>query len=148
MYVPVACGTIFGKGSSGPVWFHTFFPLRNNRNGQQNNFPILRQPDSHSVLEYCSKLNFLTHNLVCALSSGNSHVGLPLSTIIFFSRHATGMYILGAFGLLDFTMLRPLLAWSTVRNLWTVYLFNFPIFFSGRGKPRILHQRIRGPHCN
>jgi hypothetical protein len=53
MYASVACGTIFGKGSSGPVLFHTFFPLRNNSHGQQNNFPILRQPDSHSVLEYC-----------------------------------------------------------------------------------------------
>jgi hypothetical protein len=81
----VACSTIFGKGSSGPLLFHTFFSLRNNRSGQQNNFPILRQLDSHSVLEYCSKLNSITHNLVCALSSGNSHVGLPLSIIILFS---------------------------------------------------------------
>ena len=61
------------------------FLLRNNRHGQQNNFPILQQLDSHSVLEYCSKLNFLTHNLVCALCSGKLHVGHPLSIIIFFS---------------------------------------------------------------
>jgi hypothetical protein len=45
--------------------------------------------------------------------------------------------ILGTFGLLDFIMLRPVLAWRMFRNLWTVYLFNFPnFFFSGRGKPQ------------
>jgi hypothetical protein len=45
--------------------------------------------------------------------------------------------VLGAFGLLDFTMLRPILAWYTFWNLWIIYFFNFTIFFSGRGKPRI-----------
>jgi hypothetical protein len=45
--------------------------------------------------------------------------------------------VLGVFGLLDFTMLRPVLARRAFRNLGTVYFFNFPIFFSGRGKPRI-----------
>jgi hypothetical protein len=44
--------------------------------------------------------------------------------------------ILGAFGLLDFTMLAPVLAWRAFWNLWTVYFFNFQIF-SGRGNPRI-----------
>jgi hypothetical protein len=52
------------------------------------------------------------------------------------------------FGLLDFTMLRPVLTWRAVWNLWTVYFFNFPTFFSGRGKLRILNQRIRGPDCS
>jgi hypothetical protein len=33
--------------------------------------------------------------------------------------------VLGAFGLLDFTMLRPVLAWRTFWNLRTVYFFNF-----------------------
>ena len=28
-------------------------------------------------------------------------------------------------------------AWRAFLNLWTVYFFNFPIFFSGRGQPRI-----------
>jgi hypothetical protein len=37
--------------------------------------------------------------------------------------------VLGTFGLLDFTMLWPVLAWRTFWNLWTVYFFNFPIFF-------------------
>jgi hypothetical protein len=41
---------------------------------------------------------------------------------------------LGAFGLLEFTMLLPILACREFWNLWTVYFFNFP-FFSGRGKP-------------
>ena len=37
--------------------------------------------------------------------------------------------VLVAFGLLDFTMLRPVLARRAFLNLWTVYLFNFPTFF-------------------
>jgi hypothetical protein len=40
--------------------------------------------------------------------------------------------VMGAFGLLDFTMLRPVLAWRFFWNLWTVYFFNFPIFFGPR----------------
>jgi hypothetical protein len=50
--------------------------------------------------------------------------------------------VLGAFGLLDFTMLRPVLAWRAIWNLWTVYFFDYPNFFSGCGKPR-----IRGSAC-
>jgi hypothetical protein len=37
--------------------------------------------------------------------------------------------LLGAFGLLDFTMLRSVLVWRAYWNLWTVYLFNFQLFF-------------------
>jgi hypothetical protein len=37
--------------------------------------------------------------------------------------------VLGAFGLLDFTMLWPVLTWQEFWNLWTIYFFNFPIFF-------------------
>jgi hypothetical protein len=37
--------------------------------------------------------------------------------------------VLGAFGLLDFTTLRPVLASGAFLNLRTVYLFNFPFFF-------------------
>jgi len=37
--------------------------------------------------------------------------------------------VLGAFGLLDFTMLQLVLAWRAFWNLWTVYFFNFPFFF-------------------
>jgi hypothetical protein len=55
--------------------------------------------------------------------------------------------VLGAFGLLDFTMLRPVLAWRAFWNLWTTYFFNFQFFFSVRGKPRILIQWIRGHDC-
>jgi hypothetical protein len=47
-------------------------------------------------------------------------------------------------GLLDFTLLRPVLAWRAFWNLWTVYLFNFQFFFSGYGKPRLLNQWIWG----
>jgi hypothetical protein len=45
--------------------------------------------------------------------------------------------VLGAFWLMDFTMLRPVLAWRAFWNLWTVYLFNIPIYNSGCGEPRI-----------
>jgi hypothetical protein len=37
--------------------------------------------------------------------------------------------ILAAFGLLDFTMSRPVLAWRSFWNLWNVYFFNFQNFF-------------------
>jgi hypothetical protein len=37
--------------------------------------------------------------------------------------------LLGAFGLLDFTMLRPVLTWRAFLNLCTVYFFNFQNFF-------------------
>jgi hypothetical protein len=49
--------------------------------------------------------------------------------------------VLGAFGLLHFTMLRPVLAWRALWNVWTVYFFNFlNFFFGGRGQPRILEN--------
>jgi hypothetical protein len=47
--------------------------------------------------------------------------------------------VLGAFGLPDFTILRPVLALRAFLNLGNIYLFNFH-FFSGRGKPKILNQ--------
>jgi hypothetical protein len=53
--------------------------------------------------------------------------------------------VMGAFGLLDFTMLPPVLAWRAYWNLWTVSLI-FQIF-SGRDKPRIQNPRIRGSAC-
>jgi hypothetical protein len=37
--------------------------------------------------------------------------------------------VLGAFGLPNLTMLRPVLSWCAFWNIWTVYSFNFPIFF-------------------
>jgi len=55
--------------------------------------------------------------------------------------------LLGTFGLLDLTMLRPVLAWRAFWNSRTVYFFNFPNFFSGRGKPRILNPRKPGFAC-
>jgi hypothetical protein len=36
--------------------------------------------------------------------------------------------VLGAFGLMDFSMLRPVLAWRVFWNLWTDYFFNFHFF--------------------
>jgi len=39
--------------------------------------------------------------------------------------------VLGSFGLLEFTVLRAVLAWRAFWNIWTVYFFNFPNF-SGR----------------
>jgi hypothetical protein len=60
--------------------------------------------------------------------------------------------VLGAFGPLDFTMLRPVLSWREFWNLWTVYFLIFLFFFRAavnRGwlKPRIPNQRIRGQYC-
>ena len=56
---------------------------------------------------------------------------------------------LGAFRLLDFTILRPVLAWRAFWNLWTVYFFNFPIFFRtvvnrGYGGPPVYWTSTRG----
>jgi hypothetical protein len=45
--------------------------------------------------------------------------------------------LLGPFGLLDFTMLRLVLAWRAFWKLRTVYFFKFPIFFSDRVELRI-----------
>ena len=42
--------------------------------------------------------------------------------------------VLSAFGLLDFTILRPVLAWRAFLNLWTLYSVNFPNL-GGGGRP-------------
>jgi hypothetical protein len=55
--------------------------------------------------------------------------------------------VLGTFRLLDFTMLQPFLTWRTFLNLWTIYFFNFPFFFPGRGKPHTLNQWIGRHNC-
>ena len=69
--------------------------------------------------------------------------------------------VLGVFGLLDFTMLRPVLAWRAFWNLWTLYFFNFPFFFRAAvnrgygGPPVCIHKcgpqaspwRIMWPFC-
>jgi len=54
--------------------------------------------------------------------------------------------VLGAFGLLDITMLRPVVTWHAFWNLWTFISLMFQIF-SDRGKPRILNPRIQGSTC-
>jgi hypothetical protein len=54
--------------------------------------------------------------------------------------------VLGVFGLLDFTMLRPVLAWRTFEPYEQFISLIFK-FFLGRGKPRILTQQIRGHAC-
>ena len=54
--------------------------------------------------------------------------------------------VLGAFGMLYFTVLRPVLAWRAFLNLWTVYFFDFPILFSGRGQPRITESADTAVH--
>jgi len=54
--------------------------------------------------------------------------------------------VLGAFGLLDFIMLRPVLAWRAFWNLWIAYFLNFPIFlFAPKLKRGQLKPRIRSP---
>jgi hypothetical protein len=56
-------------------------------------------------------------------------------------------HVLGMFGPLDFTMLRPVLTWRAFWSLWTVYFFNFPIFLSGCGNPQITNQWTRVYNC-
>ena len=53
--------------------------------------------------------------------------------------------VLGAFGLLDFTMLRPVLAWRTFWNLWTIYFFNVPNFFWAAVNRGCWIRRYGGP---
>jgi hypothetical protein len=54
--------------------------------------------------------------------------------------------VLGAFRLLDFTMLRPVLAWSVLKLTYRLF-FNFQFFFSGRGNLRKLNQCILWHTC-
>jgi hypothetical protein len=54
--------------------------------------------------------------------------------------------VLVTFGLLDFTILQPILTWHTFLNLRTVYFFNFPNFFSGRSQPRIIETTYTAVH--
>jgi hypothetical protein len=76
---------------------------------------------------------------VYTLSLSLVHMKVRDSDILAWVRGQRKMsQVLCAFGLLDFTMLWPILAWCVFWNLWTIYLFNFPVFFfSGRGKRRI-----------
>jgi hypothetical protein len=48
--------------------------------------------------------------------------------------------VLGTYGLLNFTMLQPVLTQRAFHNLWTVYLFSFPIFVLGCDKPQITEK--------
>ena len=50
--------------------------------------------------------------------------------------HSKMSQVLGTLGLLDFTMLRPVLAWHAFWNLWSSISLIFPNFL-GRGKPRV-----------
>jgi hypothetical protein len=45
--------------------------------------------------------------------------------------------VLGAFVLLDFTMLGPVLAWRAFETYEPFIFLIFQFFFSGRGKPRM-----------
>jgi len=53
--------------------------------------------------------------------------------------------VLGAFGLLDFTKIRPVITWRPFLNLWTLYFFNFSNFLfraaanRGYGGPPVLY---------
>jgi hypothetical protein len=49
--------------------------------------------------------------------------------------------VLGMCVLLHFTILWPVLAWRTFWNLWSIYFFNFPNFFSGRSELKITETK-------
>ena len=92
-------------------------------------------------------------NAATNLNSGNARSRMVASLWEAWLRGNRKMSkLLGAFGLLDFTMLRPVLAWRAFWNLWTVYFFNFPIFFGPRPtadniKPQMLNKRIWRSTC-
>jgi hypothetical protein len=48
--------------------------------------------------------------------------------------------VLGAFGLLDFTTLRPVLAWLARLETYEPFISLILNLFSGCGKPRILNH--------
>jgi hypothetical protein len=64
--------------------------------------------------------------------------------------------VVGACGLLDFTMFGTVLPWRAFWNLWTVYFFNFQNFFRpavnrgywirGSGCPPVLSSRLLNIH--
>jgi hypothetical protein len=54
--------------------------------------------------------------------------------------------VLGTFGLLDFTMIQPVLAWRMFWNLWTALSLIFP-FFGGGTETEKLEQGMRGHNC-
>jgi hypothetical protein len=54
--------------------------------------------------------------------------------------------VLGAFGLLYFTMLQPFLAWKRFET-YELFISLIFQFLSGRGKPRMLNQWTRGHDC-
>jgi hypothetical protein len=58
--------------------------------------------------------------------------------------HRKMSQVLGAFGLLDFTMLPSVLIWRAFWDVLTFYFFNFPNFISGRGRPRIVRSTYTG----
>jgi len=55
--------------------------------------------------------------------------------------------VLGAFGLLDFAVLRSVLAWRAFSNLRKIYFLILRFYFSGRGQTRILNPRKRRSTC-
>jgi hypothetical protein len=75
----------------------------------------------------------------CDNTAANSNTGNARSRMVASSRGKRGYGDKGRcvkywvrLGLLDFTMLRPVLAWRAFWNLWTIYFFNFPFFFGPR----------------
>jgi len=53
--------------------------------------------------------------------------------------------VLGAFELLNFTMLWPVFTWWTFWNLWTIPFFNFSKFFQATVNHRLLKPWILNP---
>jgi len=102
-----------------------------------------------NILAYCgyspTSLFFflLSEHKHCDNTATNSKGENARSRMVARLRGRVGMgtkemsQVLGAFGLLDFTMLQPVLVWSTFLNLWTVYFFNFQNFISCCSQPQI-----------
>jgi hypothetical protein len=105
-------------------------------------------------------VHYIVH-LQCTFSLSYIHTKLRDSDVLAWILGQRKMgQLLGAFGLLDLPCYGPfslgarfetygpvvslILRFFLLRSL---FFFNFPNYFSGRGKPRILNQWVRGHDC-
>jgi hypothetical protein len=92
-------------------------------------------PTRNKVIINCT-VHYIVY-LLCTFSLWLIHMKVRDSDVLAWGQgHKKMSQVLSILGLLDFTMLRPFLAWRTFWNLWTVYFFTFPIF-SGCSKPQL-----------
>lgn len=114
----------------------------------------VRLPDA-SVL--CTLLYTVFCHFRLILKRGQSNAKISIKAVIKQQQRsartleAEGMGVLGGSGgmgtkgvrLTDFTVLQPVVSWPMDWNLWTVYFWNFPIFFfTAKGKPQTTETAV------